>query len=167
MDRVWPGDVYHAEIHWREPMDYESALSLPYEDQEESYFYKILGGHGQSFSLFYIGKTFRQSVTVRLKNKDHQGNRLKWESEHSKHRLLVSLGDLRSKHFNDASTKVQAKIVDDLESMLIYSHSYHLKFKNRQNIGSHQIGFEYHLINSGFLKDKMLSEITYGMFYKY
>lgn len=167
MDRVWHDDVFRAEIRWQDPIYYDEVYLLNPELQENVFFYKILGTHGGRYSLFYIGKVFGQYVSVRLKNADHLEKRMIWQSENKRTKLMVSIGELHSQHYNEIRLKKnKAKMIDDLESLLIYSHSDHLKFKNKQSIGSHRIMYEYHLRNSGFLDEGMLSEIAYGMFYR-
>ncbi|MBV6640758.1 MAG: hypothetical protein KI791_08570 [Cyclobacteriaceae bacterium] len=167
MDRVWTEDVYYAQISWRKPILYDEVFQLSSAAQKKAYFYKVLGRFGQSYSLMYVGKVYKQDVSTRLLNGDHAFKRNSWQAEHKRHTLMISLGDLVSEHFLDIKReKNRERMIDDLESMLIYSHSYHLKFKNKKNIGSHRIMFEYYLRNSGFIKEGMLRELSYGMFYK-
>jgi len=166
MERVWQEEVYKVEIEWSNPISYDDALNVSLEKLEEVYFYKIIGEYSDSYSLMYIGKVYDQAVSERLKNKDHQVKRAQWQTEHPRTKFCISFGQLKSKHFDEETEKWKRKVVDDIESLLIYSHSDHMKLKNSKSIWSHSILLEYQVLNTGFIKEKMIEELAYGLFYK-
>lgn len=161
MERVWDSEVYKLDIEWSIPKTYEEALNVPYDQLWDTYFYKILGQFNSNYHLIYIGKTYTQFVTSRLLNPDHVSRRKELQKKFPKHTLLISFG-----HIKNINAKRTRGLIDEVESLLIYSHSSHEKFSNKSKISYLRIAKEYHLRNLGFRKEGMLQEIALGLFCK-
>jgi hypothetical protein len=161
--RIWYEDesIRHATIKWSFPVD-----PTKLEPSETAYFYKFLGRHNNTYKLFYIGKTFKYFVSKRINDADHLAKQEEWKMDHPKHRLLVSVGEIVDCSFNLNWSKTCQKSIDDIESLLIYSHFDPIVYKNKSKIWSTSIKREYLISNKGFTEEGMLKQIGYGFFYK-
>ncbi len=160
MERVFEEDVYTVDIEWSDPSPYDNTLQSSLEDLHAVYLYKTIGQYHRHFHLLYIGKTFTQYVTQRLSNKDHQSKRNELQSQYPRHALLVSFGSVTS------SSKRNARLIDEVESLLIYTHSNSPKLQNKNKVWTKRIIRDYKITNSGFREEGMVKEINLGLFYK-
>ena len=161
MQRAFDSTVYEVGVKWSRPKLYANALDTDADELYDAFFYKIIGKYNGSYHLLYIGKTYDQFVTDRLQNKDHQKKRAAIQKKYSRHELLVSFG------FVSSEEKRNRRLIDEVESLLIYTHSDHTKLQNKNKIWSHKITRDYKIINSGFRKDEMVKEIALGLFFKW
>jgi hypothetical protein len=147
-------------ISWSRPMLYENLISNGSSYDETAYLYMISGKyHNHPNKVFYIGKTYNQTVSNRLTQKDHKKRYDALKKEYPRHKLFVSHGNVQIHNGN-----VSPKRIDQIESILIYSmpgeHSI-----NKMNFWSHGVKNEYLLTNKGY-KNNLESTIGLGVFVK-
>ena len=163
---LYPNYYNTIKIKWTPPSSYEKIMEQAFEKQEDVFFYKILAAYrAHQPKLIYIGKTYAQYVKVRLKNKDHLLKRENIKKSYPNHTLSISLGKVIE---HNQKTPLNSNFIDKVESLLIYAHANnsHPHLINQKSIWNHNIKRAYHIINAGFLKDKMEKEIALGVFVK-
>ena len=169
---------WKAKISWTEPVLYDDLLDdedcvtkfdLKINDNDgeddflvkefnediNSNFYMILGQWGQKKRLFYIGKTETPSVIDRLKQIDHKNLKKKLEKKFTRHKLLISLGDL----YMGIASNITSQRVDDIESLLIYANDPEC---NEHNVLDHSVKPDYWIKNYGCYKP-LYRQLHYGL----
>ena len=68
-------------IDWQPFESYNQFLQKSEEDQSDGYFYKIVGKRGNLYRLLYIGMTYKQTPTKRLKQHEKKINQLKEQNK--------------------------------------------------------------------------------------
>lgn len=161
MLRAFESDVYKVNINWSRPRLYDNALNSEIKEIDNIFFYKIIARYNGKYKLLYIGKAYRQYVTSRLLNLDHKGKRERLNEKYKRHDLLISFGAVNT------NKKRNHRLIDEVESLLIYTHCDINTLINDKNKWSHNITRDYHIINSGFRRDGMVKEIGLGLFFKW
>lgn len=161
MKRVYEADVYHVSIKWSKPHSIDNVDQFDYWDIEDVYFYKILARYGQTYHLLYIGKAFKQYVSQRLANPDHALKKFDLFEKYPHHELMISFG-----HLININCNRTARLIDEIESLLIYMHDDHPRLENKMSRWTHGIARDYHILNQGFRGEGMVKEIGLGLFYK-
>ena len=152
--------VWSAEINWSRPIQYNNVKNFEYEMDEIAYFYKITGKFSHyKHKLFYIGKTYTQTVKIRLNQKDHLKRYEDIKINYPRFKLFVSFGEVTL-----SDGKRTRNRIDEIESLLIYAHDL-VTMQNKSKIWSLSVNEQYRIINRGYFAP-MHKEIAYGMFYK-
>jgi hypothetical protein len=149
-------------IKWEKPISIEQLKALTNNDCEQTYFYKIVGRHGDQYKLFYIGKSVRQYFTKRIFQRDHLNKRADFQVDYKKHKIMFSLGNVIEKsHLKDETDDI-----GNIERLLIYSHTNpSFKYmKNKQCKLNHNVIKNYRINNKGWRKDNMYQIVAYGLF---
>lgn len=151
---------WSAKIYWSRPIIYDNAKNFYYEANDISNLYKITGKYSKNkHTLFYVGKTYAQSVSIRLNQKDHVNRYEIIKERYPRFKLYVSFGSITLIY-----GKLTRKRINEIESLLIYAHD----FKNLQNkskLFSLNVNEQYKIANIGY-SFPLHKEITYGIFVK-
>ncbi|OQX96503.1 hypothetical protein B6I21_00820 [candidate division KSB1 bacterium 4572_119] len=160
MEKLYPDTFWNVSINWTKPKLYENILEKYSEYDDYSYFYKITGQYStKEHKLYYIGKAYYQTVSMRLSQKDHQKRFNKLSKDYPKHKLYVSFGIVKL-----ANGHITEKRIDQIESLLIYSHDFdHLL--NKQKLNELKVTEPYIILNSGY-RTPLYKEIHFGIFAK-
>lgn len=119
-------------------MIYENLVADGSIHDENAHLYMISGKYLNNKSkVFYIGKTYKQIVSNRLTQSDHQSRYDDMTSDYPRHKLYVSHGIVKIN-----KGKRTAKRIDEIESILIYSMPTEHSF-NVQNYFSHGVTSQY------------------------
>lgn len=155
-------EAIRVSIEWSQPQLITGFKDELVKNPELGYFYKFIGKYSNSNHLVYIGQSYSRFVSDRIKDLDHKIKQNKFNQEHPKIRLHVSVGII--KHID----KFDKKKISDIEKLLIYSHpnSDYKYMINKKATMNHHVNINYQIINSGFLKDRMHEEVYYGLFIK-
>jgi hypothetical protein len=151
-------------IKWGPPITIDEARDLTEDLCEDTYFYKIVGRHGERYKLFYIGKCVKQYFTRRIFQRDHLSKRAGFKADYKKHKIMVSLGNIVDRK----NVKDEERDVDNVERLLIYSHT-NTDFPdigNKQCKINHNVTTNYRIVNRGWRKDNMYQTVAYGLFVK-
>ena len=150
---------WDAEINWSRPVLYTNAKDSWYE-YDRYYFYKITGKYSKyPPRLFYIGKTFSQSVKTRLNQKDHINRYKTIRKNYPRFEFYVNFGSIKL-----AYGKLTQKRIDEIESLLIYSDDSEY-LQNKTKIMSLNVKEQYIIKNKGY-SAPLHREIAYGMFFR-
>ena len=164
LNALYPEAYFKITIKWNKPIPYDEVLEQDFEEQEDVYFYKIIARFGSKEpKLTYIGKAYKQHVRTRLRNEDHKIKRKTIQNKHERHTLYVSTGEVV-----EHNSTLKSSYVDKVESLLIFAHA-HRDFPhliNSKSVWNHNIKKAHHIINKGYLKDRMEKEIALGVFVK-
>ena len=148
-------------INWQPLERYDDFLGKDIEAQGKGFFYKIVAKRGDTYRLLYIGKAYKQWVTDRLGQ--HGEKILTLKDKHKNYSINVSMGNL-----DEISRKqIKEEYVNEVESLLIYSHSDTNNFpylENKNNVYSHNVTRPYKITNKGELADGMYKTIIWDMF---
>ncbi len=118
MELLFEETSYIYNIKWHRPVLYDKFIKEGSEHDYDSYFYMIIGRYGKSYpKLFYIGKTYRQVVSVRLTQKDHVARYKFLCKEYPRHKLYVVCSEIIME-----DTQIRSRRVDEVETLLIYSN---------------------------------------------
>ncbi len=158
MKRAFTQTVHEVKIKWSKPKNYTKALQTENNGLEDSYFYKIIAHYKDSFKLLYIGMSYSQYPSKRLSNRDHVNKREHLQNLYKRHELLISYGHIIT------LDNVNFKLIDEIESLLIYSHTDLPHLTNKKKVWSYKITSEYQIKNTGFRKDGMAKDIGLGVF---
>jgi len=123
---------------------------------DDPYLYAIWGRFGSSARLLYIGKTYDQYAGFRLAQKDHARRRKTMMRQYPRHRLVVSLGEVKMSY----GGKVTRSRVGEVERQLILTNRPDL---NRQNLQNHGAKWAYVIENSGSF-GTMHRQLHFGLF---
>ena len=143
-------------INWGEPVKFKELFDGQV-DEEEAYYYAIIGKSHNRWKCFYIGKVYDQYVSTRHLNADHIRRREELERKHPKIDWHLTLG---VPTFNEAG-RITRNRVDIVEGLLIYSH-WHKKIANRSKINSFHSNKSILVSNHGFV-DPFKKLIAYGV----
>lgn len=149
-----------AEIHWSRPILYDNAKDFYYEANEISNLYKITGKYSKfKHKLFYSGKTYAQSVRIRLNQKDHIDRHEIIKGKYPRFRLYVSFGAITLTY-----GKLTRMRINEIGALLIYAHDFE-DLQNKNKLFSLNVNEQYTIINKGY-SFPLHKEIAYGIFVK-
>ena len=151
-------EFWDTSIQWTRPMEYDSLVVNGSDHDEEANFYMIIGRFSNKpTKILYIGMTFEQWVSRRLRQRDHQNRYAAFIKNYAHHRFQVSHGLLTIHNGN-----ITEKRVKDIEQLLIYSNdSEHSR--NLKSIYSHGVTSSYAIENTGY-KCTLPKKISFGLF---
>jgi len=142
---LFKNEFWNVEISWSRPTTYENVIYYGTDRDDEAYLYIIAAKYGSNKSkILYIGKTYKQTVSVRLNQEDHKKRYRKFRKEYPRHKLYISYGIVKMKN-----GKLNSNRIKEIEKILIYSnkteHSY-----NVSNLSYHGVTDSYKIKNSGY-----------------
>jgi hypothetical protein len=148
----WPDHVpVVAQIDWTLPSTHDVLFSGLLEQDETAYFYAVISLYKRKWMTHYIGKVYAQCSSKRHRAADHV-KRLNQLRELCPDRTFhLTLGTPK---FADDTLSPDAKTIDAIEGLLIYSNwTIHLtnkrkidSFSNRQEISLENVGFTKHVL---------------------
>lgn len=144
-------------INWSKPVSHDMLYYGLAKDNEEAYFYAIIGIEEGDWRPYYIGMVYSQDISSRHKNKDHQNRLVKLTRLHPHITWHLTLG----KPSFDGN-RISKAMINDIEGLLIYSH-WHEDSINESKIN----GFfsnKYYLINNTGFNDPFYKKVGFGSF---
>lgn len=158
MNPLYPDDFWEASIGWSRPMGYDNLLAYGSNHDETANFYMILGRYSNKpAKILYIGMTFRQWVSKRLGQLDHQKRYAAFIGHNKRHRFQVSHGSLIMKNGNITRNRIE-----DIEKLLIHAN-YSAHSRNIKSIYTHGVSGSYLIHNTGY-KCTLPGTISLGIF---
>ena len=158
MNLTFENLCWSAEIYWSRPLLYDKARDFHYEANDISNIYKITGKYSKfNHKMLYIGKTYAQSVCIRLNQKDHIIRYENIREQYPRFKIYVSFGSIHLKY-----GKLTRKRIDEIESLLIYAHEFD-DIQNKNKLFSLNVKDQYKIINKGYAYP-LNKEIAYGIF---
>ena len=152
-----------VDIKWHHPIPLvESQKELRKIDQDNTFLYKIVAKRGAKFKLIYIGMAERQTIHLRLYNKDHQIKQSLMKEENNGWVLYVSIGEFLKKEKYESSFRWAKKNIKIIEKLLIVTHSEVEYLHNKKDVKWFNSGSWIQIKNYGFRDDKMYKTINYG-----
>ncbi len=150
---VYPFRPWAVKVRWTKPIEYDSAKDWCKADGK-AHFYIILGKKGRSLKLFYVGKTYRSEVWLRLRSKDHLRRWQTLRKKYPSYKLLVSRGilNLPDWYGRMSSHYPKERIIDSIESLLIYANYKQKSLINRSKRHDLRLSDQFIITNSGFYK---------------
>jgi hypothetical protein len=137
------------------------ALAEAYKSKENGNLYKLIGlSRDGNYQLVYFGRCIKQKFTKRIFQRDHLSKQADFLAKNKKMKLLVCLGNITEEK------KRKPKMISDIESLLIHSHSDE-RFPylvNKQCTLSHNVIKNYLITNKGWRKEKSYKAVGYGLF---
>ena len=154
-------DSWEVRIKWTRPRSYERVREEGSDHDDSAYLYYIRAQFSNRRpKLLYIGKTYTQSVSIRLGQPDHRNRYDEFTRLYPIHRFTVSHGIVSVE-----SGRITRRRIDDIERLLIYandpSHAY-----NVQNINQHGVARSYIVTNTGY-RSGLPRSLLLGVFAKY
>ncbi len=147
MKIAWPDYLNNITIKWGENIDNESYKKNPPHQNDYAYFYKIIGKHGSSYKLFYIGQTYRQDVAKRLNQLDHRKRFRDLKKKYPHHKIFVNFGIIDKME----RAKVTKKLIRNVENLLIFCND-NDHFKNIKGTSDIKLIEQFHVRNIGASK---------------
>jgi len=145
-------------ITWTRPIDYDRLIETSHPKDDEAHLYMITARFSTKTSkIVYIGKTYKQNVSTRLKQPDHKKRRKLLHRKYKKHKLRVSLGLVSISGGNCTRRRI-----DEVESLLIYA-GYQPTSINLRKIWDHRVADSYEIRNFGY-RNGLPSRICFGLF---
>ena len=144
MRPLYPDEYLAIDIEWSRPSSYERVRARGHELDRVAQLYLITAK--ASFSRaksLYVGKTYRQTVSTRLAQQDHQARYAAFKKHYPRHRFLISLGVVTL-----LEGRLTAGRLGELEKILIYANDPEHAF-NVQNFYEHGVKGSYEVVNHG------------------
>jgi len=139
-------DEYPREIsiRWTRPRAYASVLAEGCSHDDDAKLYMISRRYSTAApKVIYIGKTWDQCVSGRLKQKDHRERYARWRHAYPRQSFFVSHGIVKIDE-----GRMTRKRLDEIERILIYASSLD-HTENINNIWTHRVTDAYRILNSG------------------
>ncbi len=158
MKPLYPDNYWEVEINWSRPRTYERVRDEGHELDECAYLYLVTAKYSKTKTI-YVGKTYHQTVSVRLKQQDHLDRYAAFVKNYPNHRFYVSLGQVKV-----LNGKITSSRIDSIERILIYAN----EPDHAHNVSSfyeHGVKGSYHIFNRGS-KAGLPREIMLGVFAK-
>jgi len=160
MKPLYPDEYWEVEVNWSKPSAYENIRDNGHELDEYAYLYLITARYSSNApKSLYVGKTYQQSVSKRLKQKDHRARYAAFTKHYSKHDFYISFGEVSLSYGN-----ITEKRIDDIERILIYVNDPE-HAQNVQNICEHGVKGSYAITNAGY-RASFPKEVMLGVFTK-
>jgi len=143
---LFPDDEFwHVEVKWMPPVAYDKVVSEGSTHDDHAYLYMIIARYSSHPpKVVYLGRTYQQSVSVRLTQADHKNRHAALVEKYPNHRLLVSHGLVTVKNGNRTERRIQ-----DVERLLIYSNPDLENAMNVANFNHHNVEGSYWIWNRG------------------
>lgn len=149
----------NATINWSNKRKYEDVINNGCPHDETANFYLITAQWGnRNEKIIYLGKTYHQTVLARLNSRDHKKRYEDVCVALKNHKKYVRFGTLSIQ--NGSITAIR---VDEIESMLIFSHKCDTMI-NKSKI--HRIDISNNYIIKNNVASVLIKEIYYGLFIK-
>ena len=145
-----------ATIEWSKPVSFQDLFDGK-TDEEEAYFYSIIGKFGNHWKCFYIGKVYDQYVSTRHENRDHLLRRELLNTEYPEVEWQLTLGIPK---FNEVG-RITRNRVDVVEGLLIYSH-WHDEIVNKSKVNNFHSKLSIRIRNNGFI-EPFREHVVYGV----
>ena len=145
-----------VKIEWSKPASFQELFDGK-TDEEEAYFYSIIGKFGNHWKSFYIGKVYDQYVSTRHENRDHLQRRKFLNKEHPDIDWQLTLGIPK---FNEVG-RITRNRVDVVEGLLIYSH-WHDEIVNKSKVNNFHSKLSIRIRNNGFI-EPFREHVVYGV----
>ena len=161
MKPLYEDDYWDIEINWTRPILYEKIREEGCSHDSIAKLYMITAKYSRNNpKCIYIGKTYKQCVSTRLKQIDHKKRYAAFIKNYPRHKFYVSHGLVT---INNG--KIVSSRIGDVEKILIYSND-PTHGHNVQNIYNHGVKGSYLIKNSGY-KSSLPQIISLGVFVKY
>ncbi len=110
-------NLYNVNVKWTKDLDIEDALDY-YEDNDHEMLYIILRKRKYKeniiYTALYIGMTYKQFLSDRLKNHHKLNNII--EEQRGKGEVVIRFGDISL----PLNKRISEKLVKDIEAILIH-----------------------------------------------
>ena len=161
MKPLFEDEFWEVTIEWKKPKEYNRLLREGSDHDETARLYLITARYAKATSKGkYIGKTFRQKVSVRLKQPDHKKRYAAFTGKHPNHKFFVSHGIITMHN-----GKLTEKRLAEIEQILIYSND-PTHSGNVKNFYEHGVSGSYAITNTGF-RCSLPRKIQLGVFAAY
>ena len=155
-------DYWNVEISWTRPKKYEAIITQGSIYDDEAQLYMISGRYGKyPHKLFYLGKTYSQSVSKRITQPDHQKRYNMLKKRHPKHVLCISHGIVSIE-----GGRIVYDRLKEIENILVYTSAISTNSINIANTVQHGVKKPYYIYNKGS-KCELPREIYLGLFVVY
>jgi hypothetical protein len=153
------GDIpFKITIRWTRPRSYSDALESDCEHDYKAGLYLISARYSNLTPKgIYVGKTWDQYVSLRLRQRDHRARYSSFHRLYSRHAFSVSYGILKFE--NGRMTK---KRLGEIERILIYSND-PTHSQNRSGIWKHSVSDSYEIRNTGY-RCSLPKRVSLGIF---
>ncbi|WP_047533509.1 hypothetical protein [Methylotenera sp. N17] len=161
MKPLYPDEAWDVTVQWTKPKEYESLIIEGSQYDEYADLYLISAKYSKSTAKgLYIGKTWKQQVSTRIKQKDHKSRYAAFTGIYPNHKFFVSHGIIIMNN-----GKLTEKRLADIEQILIYSndpsHSGNVK-----NFYAHGVRGSYSIENTGY-RCSLPKKLCLGVFGTY
>lgn len=158
--QLFEDDSWDVEINWSRPKLYENVIEYGVELDDDAYLYMITAKYGSSKSkILYIGKTYKQTVSIRLNQDDHRRRYKDFRQKYPRHNLYISYGTVQIHNGNITENRIK-----EVEKILIYSNDTG-HAQNVSNTYSHAVKDSYKIRNSG-CRCSLPKQLYLGIFAK-
>lgn len=145
MRPLYPDDFWEVDIYWSRPNLYRNIRGSGHDLDDWAYLYLLSVKYARyARKPVYIGKTYHQSVSVRLNQDDHKKRYAAIVQNYPRHQLFVSYGCVKLKH-----GKITEKRISDIEKILVHAndpdHSHNVK-----NFYYHGVSGSYDIRTRGY-----------------
>lgn len=159
LESLLQDDYWEVYIQWTRPCLYKRVRGEGSKHDSSAHLYYIRAKYPTGRpKVLYIGKTYQQSVSMRLDQRDHRDKYAVFTNRYPKHRFSVSHGIVSIAH-----GKITRDRIDDIERLLIYAIS---PEDNVQNINQHGVNKSYFVTNRGY-RSSLPRFLWLGLFAKY
>ncbi len=158
--QLFEEDFWDVEINWSRPALYENVIEYGAELDDKAFLYMITAKFGSNKSkILYIGKTYKQTVNIRLSQNDHHKRYKNIQKKYPRHKLYVSCGTVQIHN-----GKITENRIKEIEKILIYSNDTD-HVQNVSNYYTHGVKDSYKIKLSGY-RHSLPKELYLGVFAK-
>ncbi|HCT05167.1 hypothetical protein [Pseudomonas sp. BIGb0164] len=156
----WPEwfDV-NVDVAWTKPVPHDVLYCGAIPEDDYAYFYAVVARKGGEWLPYYIGMTYRQTVSIRLQQADHIRRLAELREAHPDVTFSICLGvPSFTSGIDDLAT------IEDIEGMLIYAN-WHENMLNKRGVDKFRSRQQIYIHNSGWT-DHLYKEVSCGVFYR-
>lgn len=158
MKPLFEDEFWDVTIEWKKPKEYSRLLLEGSDHDSTAQLYLISARFAKAASKGkYIGKTFQQKVTIRLKQPDHKKRYAAFTGIHPNHKFFVSHGVITMNN-----GKLTENRLAEIEQILIYSND-PTHSGNVKNFYEHGVTGSYLINNVGY-RCSLPKKIQLGVF---
>lgn len=158
--QLFEDDFWDVDICWSRPKLYENVIEYGADLDDEAYLYMITAKFSSyKPKIIYIGKTYKQTVSLRLSQDDHSKRYKKLRKQYPRHKFYVSYGTV---HVHDG--QITENRIKDIEKILIYSNDTD-HVQNVSNYYTHGVKNSYKIKLTGY-RHTLSKELYLGVFVK-
>ncbi len=151
---------WQVTIEWSKPVNYSNINFYELANDSNFDLYMITGKYSDyKHKIFYIGKSYFQTISKRLNQKDHIQRIQSLKKKHPKHDLFISCGKV-----NIADSRKTQKRIDEIESILIFSFDTDAKINKNKNYTLNTKSNHYIITNKGY-RAELEKKLYFGLFY--